>query len=125
MFADQITPYLCKAVLFAIPDGNTKGCLFVATPTPSVLLVWMVEMFPPVPGPLSTCGDQTSMKSSSPQVGQFTVVMLVPSDQKAGHSPWFVVSGSWMLASIRPYVKLSRSCVFILVESHVPPLLIA
>jgi hypothetical protein len=35
----------------------------------------MVELLPAGPGPLSTCVDQISMMSPSPQVGQPTVIV--------------------------------------------------
>src|SRR5215467_15230541 len=79
------------------------------TPLPPVFAVWIVELFPDGPAPLSTCGDQFSMMSASPQVGHGTVEILLPKLQNAGHRPWFVVLGSWMLASRMPYWKF---CLF-------------
>src|ERR1700731_5201621 len=59
--------------------------------------------------------------SASPQPGQGTVVMLLPRDQKAGQRPWFVVSGSWILPSIRPYLKFTNPWVFRRAEYQLVP----
>src|SRR5580765_5591461 len=56
--------------------------------------------------------------SCSPQVGHETIEILVPSIQKAGHSPLPTVS--FIRASMRPYSNCCNPCVFIRVEVHVP-----
>src|SRR5215469_1081988 len=56
--------------------------------------------------------------SCSPQAGQETVGMFVPSIQKAGQSPLPTVS--FIRASMRPYWNCCSPCVFIRVEVHAP-----
>ena len=48
--------------------------------------------------------------------GQLTVLMLAPSIQKAGHRPW--PRGSFMRASILPYVKLTLLLVWMRAEVY-------
>src|ERR1700741_2389534 len=102
MLADQIMPYVWNAVSFAWPDGKVKAP-FGCRPGPAVTVVCRVDLLPDTPGPFNTDGDQTSMKSTSAHAGHGVVVMSLPRDQKAGQRPGLVVSGNWMLASIRPY----------------------
>jgi hypothetical protein len=88
-----------EALPLAWPLGKLKRA---PTPLPPVLAVWMVELLPLGPAPLLTCVDQISMMSASPQVGQGTVLMLLPSVHHAGQRPWLVVFGAWMLATRIP-----------------------
>src|SRR5215831_16618156 len=108
-FCVQMTPYVWKAVSAACPLGNVNRD---PTPLPPVFAVWMVELFPAGPGPFRTCGDQFSMKSASPHVGQGTVLMLLPRLQNAGHRPGFVVLGNSILASRIPNWKFCLFWVF-------------
>jgi len=52
--------------------------------------------------------------SISPHAGQFTVVMLSPSIQKAGHMPW--PKGTLMRDSMRPYSIPQRPSVLMRAE---------
>src|SRR6185312_13398302 len=70
-FGVQMSPYVWKAVSAACPLGNVNR---LPTPLPPVSAVWIVELFPDGPAPFSTCGDQFSMMSASPHMGQGTVV---------------------------------------------------
>ena len=54
------------------------------------------------------------MMSISPEAGQPTEVMLLPSIQKAGHMP--ELDGALMRASTRPYLKVARPCVVMRAE---------
>ena len=51
-----------------------------------------------------------SMTSISPEFGQPTWPMSLPSIQKAGHMPW--PRGIFILASTRPYVVVNLPAVF-------------
>ena len=54
------------------------------------------------------------MMSISPEAGQPTWVMLLPSIQNAGQVP--IDEGIAMRASMRPYFQLLRPCVFMRAE---------
>src|SRR4051794_19029452 len=60
-----------------------------------------------------------SMTSISPQAGQFTVVMLVPSIQRAGQYPR--PCGSLARHSMRPYFFQNSPCVFIRADVYGTP----
>jgi hypothetical protein len=59
------------------------------------------------------------MMSISPQLGQPTLPMLVPSIQNAGHSPF--ATASFMRASIRPNWVENLPLVSMRAEVHRPP----
>jgi len=52
--------------------------------------------------------------------GPSTLEMLLPRVQNAGDKPWFVVLGSWMLASRMPYWKFCLPSVFMRPDIQVP-----
>src|SRR6266481_6348616 len=78
---------------------------------------WIVDLILVAP---SGAVRTFSMMSISPDCGQPTVEILLPSIQNAGHNP--VADGSFMRASMRPYWKVAAEipCVFRRAEVHVP-----
>src|SRR6266849_5294070 len=69
-------------------------------------------------GPSPPEAGTFSMKSISPQPGHETLAKLLPRAQKAGQRP--APTGSFMLASSRPYWKVIVPFVCILLEVQLP-----